>query len=95
MFVAVENWCPKQPSGARQTDVYKKEKRERLELARISREYVGAVLAGRYRNAGFRIIGELSSPDEVEIRTSWDKRLRRNPSRSLFRILAEAEEPVQ
>ena len=34
MFVAVENWCPKQPSGARQTDVYKKEKRERLELAR-------------------------------------------------------------
>jgi len=68
---------------------------ERLELARISREYVGAVLAGRYRNAGFRIIGELSSPDEVEIRTSWDKRLRRNSSRSLFRILAEAEEPVQ
>ena len=68
---------------------------ERLELARIFREYVGAVLAGRYRNAGFRIIGELSSPDEVEIRTSWDKRLRRNPSRSLFRILAEAEEPVQ
>ena len=65
---------------------------DRLELHRMSSGYIEAVLADRYLSSGFRMIasGEMSAAEQVEIQTSWARRLRKNPSRTLFRILAEA-----
>ena len=67
---------------------------ERLELPQLSIAYVNAVLVGEYKNAGFKIVKTetLAPLDWLELQTSWAKRLKGNPSRSLIRIVAEAAE---
>ncbi len=64
---------------------------ERLQLPEISIDYIGAVLAKRYLLAGFRITDvKAGLLPELQIQTSWSRRLQGSPSRSLIRIIAEA-----
>lgn len=67
---------------------------ERLELPQLTVDYINAVLLGEYKNAGFKIVKTetLAPLDWPELQTSWAKRLKGSPSRSLIRIVAEAAE---
>lgn len=66
---------------------------ERLELPRISADYVNTILELRYRKAGFRIaaVDELSSLERTKFQTSWARRLHSGSGRSFIRIIADAE----
>ena len=65
---------------------------ERLELPRISIEYINAVLDIRYRKAGFRIVAvdKFSTSERIEFQTSWARRLQTGSGRSFIKIVAEA-----
>lgn len=65
---------------------------ERLELPRISADYLNTVLDLRYRNAGFRIVAveEFASSQGLEFQTSWARRLQTGSGRSFIRLTAEA-----
>jgi 16S rRNA (adenine(1408)-N(1))-methyltransferase len=65
---------------------------ERLQLPQLSVDYINAVLVSRYKNAGFKIdkTETLAPLEWPELQTSWAKRLKGSPSRSLIRIVAEA-----
>ncbi len=63
---------------------------ERLELPRISTEYVETVLTARYQDAGFEVveIEERLASDLTELQTSWARRLQSSSRRSVIRIVA-------
>lgn len=66
---------------------------ERLELPRISADYVNTLLDLRYRKTGFRVVAvdESSLSQRTELQTSWARRLQSGSGRSFIRIVAEAE----
>ena len=68
---------------------------ERLKVPEVTIPYVDSVLVPKYREAGFEIVekGILSQTEWATIETSWAKRLRGRPSRSLIYIVARAHAP--
>jgi 16S rRNA (adenine(1408)-N(1))-methyltransferase len=65
---------------------------ERLALPTLSTDFVSAVLAPKYREAGFEIVETESLPSSSppEMHTSWARRLQRSSRRSFLRIVAQA-----
>jgi 16S rRNA (adenine(1408)-N(1))-methyltransferase len=65
---------------------------ERLSLPALSEEHVDCALIPRYRSEGFEIFerGTLLSDAWARLHTSWAKRLRGNPNRSLLYLIARA-----
>jgi len=65
---------------------------ERLCLPALSEALVDSVLIPRYRSAGFEIFerGTLLPDEWPRLHTSWAKRLRGNPNRSLLYLIARA-----
>ena len=64
---------------------------ERLQLPSLSPDDLRKTLQAQYRNAGFEIVEfETGNLSPGELATSWGKRLRANPNRSLIRLSARA-----
>lgn len=65
---------------------------ERLGIPNLSLEHVDAVLADKYRSAGFEIFerGAIEHSEWPELQTSWAKRLKAGAGRSLLYIIAKA-----
>ena len=62
---------------------------ERLQLPALSQEFVATTLAAHYVAVGFEIVEwDVGRIDEVNVETSWSRRLRANKNRSLVRVLA-------
>ena len=64
---------------------------ERLDLPVLSAEYIDSTLAEHYRAAGFEIIRSewQENSDWANLGTSWAKRLKENPNRSVVRLTAQ------
>lgn len=64
---------------------------ERLQLPSLSIKYVETTLASHYKKAGFEIVeSEMGTVADMELETSWARRLRRNANRFVIRFLARA-----
>ena len=65
---------------------------ERLRVPALTVAYVDSVLVPKYENAGFKIIenGIVPETEWSNIQTSWAKRLKGRPSRSLIYLIAHA-----
>lgn len=65
---------------------------ERLGIPNLSLEHVDALLADKYRSAGFEIFerGAIRNSEWPELQTSWAKRLKASESRTLLYIIAKA-----
>lgn len=66
---------------------------ERLRVPTVTVAYVDDMLVPRYENAGFKIIekGIVPQTEWSNIQTSWAKRLKGSPSRSLIYLIARAQ----
>jgi 16S rRNA (adenine(1408)-N(1))-methyltransferase len=83
------------PEGLLELVIGLDEKRDRAELVRLgitdfSSTYIQAALIHRYLEAGLDIFecGDLPPSHWSELHTSWAKRLKNNPNRSLTYIVA-------
>ena len=62
---------------------------ERLQLPSLTLDNLSTILSSYYESAGFEILEyETRRLVEVKLETSWARRLRGNPNRSLIRLLA-------
>jgi ubiquinone/menaquinone biosynthesis C-methylase UbiE len=65
---------------------------DRLELPRLTPDYIQSDLTNKFRHAGFEIVesGECDPSALQQLETSWAKRLSGNPNRSLVYLIAKA-----
>jgi 16S rRNA (adenine(1408)-N(1))-methyltransferase len=65
---------------------------ERLEISEIGFKNIGSVLVERYRQAGFEITESGESPPVLwsKLHSTWAKRLKENPNRSITYLVARA-----
>lgn len=66
---------------------------ERLELPKLSEEYLQKILIPKYETAGFEILekGVLSSDEWSRIETSWARKLQNNDNRKITYLIAQAK----
>jgi len=69
-----------------------KSEMERLGLSDLSLDQLDRALRDRYRSAGFEIVTslQLNSRSAGLFETTWGRRLKQNPSRKYFEIIARA-----
>ena len=64
---------------------------ERLQLPKLSPQDLRWTLHSQYEDAGFEIVDfEIATAAKMNLDTSWARRVRNNPNRSLIRLLARA-----